>query len=119
MNDKIKTLLKQYDKDLETLGYGVFNHKKNPIGSLFSTAGLNEQIMVSNINSLAYIGGHALSYARWMIQEMLEDKDDKFYNSDIKTNRWLGFIQGIMWMKDRRGIQELREESRGLYYGNI
>jgi hypothetical protein len=55
-----------------------------------------------------------LRHARWMVDEMLDEADQW---SDRKVNRWLGFIQGILWCVKFRGILELRDESRNLYDG--
>ena len=33
----------------------------------------------------------------------------------LKTNRWLGFIQGILWTTGCKGILELRDETRELF----
>lgn len=33
----------------------------------------------------------------------------------MKINRWLGFIQGVMWSTQCRTINEMREESRPIF----
>ena len=53
----------------------------------------------------------ALEHASWMISHMLDESSEW---SETKKNRWLGFIQGVLWCTKFRGILELRNESREL-----
>ena len=48
----------------------------------------------------------ALSHVVWMCEqiESMENKD--------KAMRWLCFIQGILWMTDKRTIDEMRDDNR-------
>ena len=48
-----------------------------------------------------------LEHTRWMILQLLETAD---YFSPAKFNRWLGFIQGVLWMNGNRTLQQLRDE---------
>jgi len=49
-----------------------------------------------------------------MIQQLLDSAGDW---SDLKVNRWLGFIQAVLWCAKFRGILELRNESNNLNNG--
>lgn len=55
-----------------------------------------------------------LEHTSWMVQQLLDNSEDW---SDRKVNRWLGFIQGVLWCAKFRGILDLRDESRNLYDG--
>ena len=51
----------------------------------------------------------ALGHAAWMCEQVRvfasEGKIDK-------ANRWIGFIQGTLWMAGRATIDEMREDNR-------
>lgn len=48
----------------------------------------------------------ALSHCRWMLERMeLMARG----NETHKLDRWLGFIQGVMWMCGHYTVNELRE----------
>lgn len=49
-------------------------------------------------------------HAAWMIDQMLDPGWD-WTNRD-KTNRWLGFIQGVLWMEGGYSINQLRDQTR-------
>ena len=45
----------------------------------------------------------------WMCDEIeLMLKDEKF----DKINRWLGFIQGVLWSMGKKTINEMREDNK-------
>jgi len=51
----------------------------------------------------------ALSHAAWMCEQARSfAKMGKF----DKANRWIGFIQGVLWMAGRATIDEMREDNR-------
>lgn len=53
-------------------------------------------------------------HARWMCQEvlkMLEEPDPKILE---KANRWLGFIQAILWCNGEFSIDEMRTHNRSV-----
>jgi hypothetical protein len=54
-----------------------------------------------------------MSHVRWMITQMIDEDTTEW--SERKINRWLGFIQGVLWCNKIRGILEMRDESRNLY----
>jgi len=97
MNKKIRQLLEKYD--IELAGMNV------PVQQIENQCGDEWAI---NLKDNADRMGHA----RWMISEMLEIGEDW---SDYKTNRWLGFVQSIIWCTKLRGISELRDDNRNLY----
>lgn len=88
MNERIARLLRQYDEEL----------------GRFTTKRIED----------AADGENSLGHLRWMITVLLTEAERDGW-SDRKVNRWLGFIQGTMWMAGVRGIQRLRNESRHLY----
>ena len=51
-------------------------------------------------------GGVALQHAAWMIEEC-----NNFVNSaDVgKINRWLGFVQGVLWKEGIFTIDQMRD----------
>lgn len=88
MNEQVAALLRKYDLELE-------RYTPNRVEDV---AGDGSQT--------------SLGHLRWMISVMLDEGSTW---SDRKLNRWLGFIQGTMWMAGVRGILALRDESRHLY----
>jgi hypothetical protein len=58
------------------------------------------------INGILPTYGAALSHARWMCQQVALMDDVG------KSMRWLGFIQGILWVTGRRTIDEMRDDNR-------
>lgn len=101
MNEKILLLLQQYDHEMFKLGVDPEKCENycGPIGAM----GMKDDSI-------------RLSHIRWMIHQM-QDRVTKEEWSDRKINRWLGFIQGVLWCTKLRGILELRDESRDLYNG--
>jgi hypothetical protein len=50
-------------------------------------------------------GGVALQHCAWMVDESLA-----FFGGDIaKINRWIGFIQGVLWKEGIYTIDQLRQ----------
>lgn len=51
-----------------------------------------------------------LAHARWMCQEMklMIDRGE----ADDKLNRWLGFVQGVLYAHGIFSINEMREHNR-------
>ena len=47
-----------------------------------------------------YWGGHI----RWMLNNMPDDLK--------KAGRWLGFIQGVLWMRNMFSIEQMKEHNR-------
>jgi hypothetical protein len=45
-----------------------------------------------------------LDHIKWMLEELPEDLD--------KANRWLGFIQGVLWANGMYTIDDMREHNR-------
>ena len=92
MHDNVEKLLRLYD--LELYQAGVLTKKHEDI------------VPEPNLG---------LQHVRWMIQQMILTDPETFKSNTRKTNRWLGFIQGMLWACDRKGILGLRDESRDLY----
>jgi len=52
---------------------------------------------------------NSLEYIRWMIQQI----PDFVKKGEIgKANRWLGFIQGVLWREEFYTIDEMRDHNR-------
>lgn len=51
----------------------------------------------------------ALQHARWMIVEV---KNYAAAGEIEKAMRWLGFLQGVLWLGGVRTIQAMREDNR-------
>jgi len=98
MNEKIKQLLTQYDDELSKMRVKP-RIVKDYCGDI-GVKGLQD-----DMNQMAHL--------RYMMSQMLDDEETEW--SDTKTNRWLGFVQGVLWCNKLRGILELRDESRNLY----
>jgi hypothetical protein len=99
MNDKLKELLEKYNAELFKMG--VHSKQHEDYCGQVGCKGLEDEKA-------------QLEHTVWMVQQLLDDSEDW---SDRKVNRWLGFIQGILWCTKFRGILELRDESRNLYDG--
>jgi hypothetical protein len=51
----------------------------------------------------------ALSHAAWMCEQARTFAETGKLD---KANRWIGFIQGTLWMAGRATIDEMREDNR-------
>lgn len=91
MNEKILALLDKYDAHAATYG-----------------------VQAEKVNDRATGAKDALGHVRWMIQQM-KDRGVRDKWSVRKTNRWLGFIHGVLWCHGGAGIVGLRDDSRHLY----
>lgn len=50
----------------------------------------------------------ALGHTRWMCHEV-----EGFLDSNLeKANRWLGFIQGVLWFSGYATIDQLKDDNR-------
>jgi hypothetical protein len=59
----------------------------------------------------SFKGGPPLMHAAWMAEEMLRHLGGK-QPDRAKANRWIGFIQGILWMTRSFTIDELRQHTK-------
>lgn len=60
------------------------------------------------INVAPKRGGAALQHCAWMVEEMLNPID----NEDIgKINRWIGFVQGVLWKEGIYTIDQMRQQT--------
>ena len=55
--------------------------------------------------------GEAIAHALWMCGETKTYASSGTPDGMEKTCRWLGFIQGVLWMTGLRNIQEMRDEN--------
>ena len=69
-------------------------------------------------------GHRRLDLALTMLNTMLEWFDDPcFCNRDLpedtkhmgKVNRWLGFVQGVLWSEHMRTVNQMREDNRPIF----
>jgi len=51
----------------------------------------------------------SLSHIRWMLNEIPNQLKE---NKIEKANRWLGFIQGVLWVRKISTIHELKDDNR-------
>lgn len=91
MNTKVLQLLQLYDNMLTAQGC----HR-------------------SQCENTAQSEDQRLFHARWMIDQV-QQRAEKEKWSEVKVNRWLGFIQGILFCSNLAGIVALRDQSRDLY----
>lgn len=54
--------------------------------------------------------GRAVKHANWMLHELLE-RLEAGHMDEGKVNRWLGFIQGVLWSMGLFTIDEMREHN--------
>lgn len=54
-------------------------------------------------------GGSRLQHVRWMCQQIPKMLDEGHLE---KVNRWLGFIQGVLWLENIYTIDQMRNHNR-------
>lgn len=54
-----------------------------------------------------------INHLLWMLNEIENDN----LSSETKSHRWLGFIQGILFLKGMISIQEERDSTRDIFNG--
>jgi hypothetical protein len=59
--------------------------------------------------SRAPAADRACSHARWMCQQAIAYVKA---GEDAKADRWLGFIQGVLWMRGLYSIEQMKEHNR-------
>jgi len=73
-----------------------------------------EIIIPRSHQRMCWNDGPTLRHAAWMVEEMIEHIEENLqWNAqpDLpKVNRWIGFIQGVMWMSGFRTVDELRND---------
>jgi hypothetical protein len=99
MNERVLALLRFYDQTLANRGIAVVNHSD-----------------ISDVEALT--GERRLEHVRWMLGQMFtptEQRLDKKFKKERTVNRWLGFIQGVLYCGGIYTISEMRDQSRNLY----
>lgn len=61
----------------------------------------------------SFRGGPPLMHAAWMAEEMLRHLGGK-HPDRAKANRWIGFIQGVLWTTRTFTIDELRQHIKDI-----
>jgi hypothetical protein len=51
--------------------------------------------------------GRGIKHARWMVLKMIRRLEADEESSPGQADRWLGFIQGILWMNGFYSIGEM------------
>lgn len=97
MNEKVTALLEKYQEELAVM--------------LIPADRVEDQVGFPGVKGLKD-DADQLGHLQWMIFTMLDEGKDW---DEKKVNRWLGFIQGVLWTTKLRGILQLRDESRNLY----
>lgn len=97
MNSKVHKLLQSYQTELDSLR--ISEKRMEDFCGMPGLDGLEDS-------------ANQLKHAKWMVGQMLNSADEW---SDKKINRWLGFIQGVLWCNKIKGILQMRDESRHLY----
>lgn len=52
-----------------------------------------------------------IQYLNWMVNHLPKDNNN-FSLEDGKRDRWIGFIQGVLWCYELTTIEELRKETK-------
>ena len=52
------------------------------------------------------------SHLKWMLEEIVKDG-----MSDTKANRWLGFVQGMLFTKFIISVEDERDSTRDIFDG--
>ena len=87
--EKLKQVLQYYDKWLEDIGFPVNEDR----------------------NNWAY-GAERLGYLRHMCRQVQSWDLDNLEEDWVKANRWLGFIQGVLWEHHIFTIDNMRDHNR-------
>ena len=53
-----------------------------------------------------------IAHARWMLDEMEVMVKEETADGFEKANRWLGFVQGVLWCTEVYEIDDMREHNR-------
>ena len=77
-------------------------------------AAYQEQLLVEDANRsdqhlLNPSHYQALQHVHWMVNEVMKTKN----MPEQKINRWLGFIQGVLWSTGKYNIYEMRHHNLG------
>jgi len=99
MNERVIALLQLYDTTLAARGFPVRN--------------ASDEISPGEDQRLSHI--------RWMCRQMLAPTEPRLaekFQKERTVNRWLGFIQGVLYCADIFTIKEMRDQSRDLYSGD-
>jgi len=51
--------------------------------------------------------GRGVKHARWMMQEMIRRIEEEDESSPGQADRWIGFIQGVLWTHGLFSIAEM------------
>jgi hypothetical protein len=81
--------------------------------------GRGQQFRASAVAHAAWMAGEAIKFIEEAKAGMREPTAQEYLrvararSKREKAHRWLGFIQGVLWMGGRYSLDELKEHSRG------
>lgn len=55
--------------------------------------------------------GRGIKHARWMVQEMLRRLENDEESSPGQADRWIGFVQAVLWTHGIFSISEMAEHN--------
>jgi hypothetical protein len=99
---------------MSTTTRAAMNEKIQALMQLYDNTLTRENISRSKVENTATSEEQRLMHARWMLDEMQQNAVKGEWSSE-KVNRWLGFIQGVLWSSNLFGILALRDQTRNLY----
>lgn len=91
VNEKVLALLDKYDAFLATFGVEPHQCVDRPA---------SQEAMIRHL--------------RYMVRTLSTRAEPEGW-SERKVNRWLGFMQGVMWTLGYKGLSNLRDDCRHLY----
>tara|TARA_R100001244_G_scaffold25113_2_gene25389 strand:- start:56389 stop:56739 length:351 start_codon:yes stop_codon:yes gene_type:complete len=97
MDEHIKILLFKYQRELETLN--IAPERQEDYLGMPGAQGLSDTT-------------DAMKHIAWMIDELIKEEARDW--DENEADRWLGFIQGILWFTKMRGIVDLQDETASL-----
>lgn len=94
--EKIKKIIQNYRETI------------NSIAPVFSSTPYSVDKYVENIY-VDSVAQDVINQVLWMCDQI----DDMLIHNNVdKSMRWLGFIQGILWITGVKTIDEMREDNR-------
>jgi hypothetical protein len=87
--DRVRQVIEVYQQQLVSQGLTPLRHEANGV--------LPTQTV-------------ALRHVLWMLGEIRAMLDSE--GSEGKVDRWLGFVQGVLWLTGRKTIDQMRDDNR-------
>lgn len=94
-----------YDIWLWEMGY----YKPDPYEKIKIICKKYEDLLLKNIEANEENDNQgSIAHIKWMLQQIPIQLEN---NKIEKAMRWLGFVQGVLWCKNIRSIQEMRDDN--------